>query len=175
MADNSFTHLVVVGPSAGGIGALSGLVFSLPADFDVPIVVAQHLDPNRESHLQDILARRSPLAVKTVTEHEPLQPGVVYVVPANKHLILREAIRNAVRHSGCRRLTVGLDITSEEVSGYVEDDGCGFEGNGGTRDGLGLHSRRERAALLQGTVEVYSSQKGGVGVQIRIPLRNGGE
>jgi PAS domain S-box-containing protein len=90
------------------------------------------------------------------------------------YLILREAVRNAVRHSGCRRLTVGLDITSENVSGYVEDDGSGFEDNGGTRDGLGLRSIRERVALLQGTVEVYSSQKGGAGVQVRLPLRNGG-
>ncbi|HET6659023.1 MAG TPA: PAS domain-containing protein [Rubrobacter sp.] len=90
------------------------------------------------------------------------------------YLLLREAVRNAVRHSGCRSLTVGLDVTPENVSGYVEDDGRGFEGNGGTQDGLGLRSMRERVALLQGTVEVYSSQKGGAGVQVRLPLRNGG-
>ena len=72
MADESLTHLVVVGSSAGGIGALSGLVSSLPEDFDAPIVVAQHLDPNRESHLQEILARKTTLQVKTVKEHEPL-------------------------------------------------------------------------------------------------------
>src|SRR5829696_2681973 len=77
------------------------------------------------------------------------------------YLILREAVRNAVRHSGCRRLTVGLDITSEEVSGYVEDDGRDFESNGETQGGLGLRSIRERAALLEGTVEVYSSPEGG--------------
>jgi PAS domain S-box-containing protein len=90
------------------------------------------------------------------------------------YLILREAVRNAVRHSGCRSLTVGLDITSEEVSGYVEDDGCGLEGDGETQSGLGLRSIRERAALLEGTVEVYSSQKGGAGVQVCLPLRSGG-
>src|SRR5918995_300311 len=90
------------------------------------------------------------------------------------YLILREAVRNAVKHSGCGSLTVGLDITSEEVSGYVEDDGCGFEGNGETRGGLGLRSIRERAALLEGTAEVYSSQKGGAGIQVCLPLRNGG-
>jgi signal transduction histidine kinase len=90
------------------------------------------------------------------------------------YLILREAVRNAVRHSGCRRLTVGLDITSEEVSGYVEDDGRDFESNGETQGGLGLRSIRERAALLEGTVEVYSSPEGGAVVQVCLPLRNGG-
>ena len=90
------------------------------------------------------------------------------------YLILREAVRNAVRHSGCRHLTVGLDLTSEEVSGYVEDDGHGFEDNGGTRGGLGLRSMRERTALLEGTAEVYPSPEGGARVQVRLPLRNGG-
>jgi chemotaxis response regulator CheB len=42
LADNSFTYLVV-GSCAGKIGTLSGLVSSLSEDFDVPIVVIQHL------------------------------------------------------------------------------------------------------------------------------------
>ncbi|MBA3703688.1 MAG: hypothetical protein H0W79_12890 [Rubrobacteraceae bacterium] len=88
-------------------------------------------------------------------------------------MILREAIRNAVRHSGCRRLMIGLDVTSERISGFVEDDGRGFEDNGETEGGLGLRSVRERAALLEGTVEVYSSLEGGAGVQVCFPLRNG--
>jgi two-component system CheB/CheR fusion protein len=102
LADNSFTHLVVVGSSAGGIGALSGLVSSLPEDFDAPIVVAQHLDPNRESHLQQILARKSPLPVKSVTEHEPLQAGVVFVVPSNRHVNITDS---------------EIDLSSEPSSG----------------------------------------------------------
>jgi two-component system, chemotaxis family, CheB/CheR fusion protein len=91
LADNSFTHLVVVGSSAGGIGALSGLVTSLPDDFDAPIVVAQHLDPKRESHLKEILSRKSPLPVKTVSEHQSLQAGVVFVVPANRHVNITDS------------------------------------------------------------------------------------
>ena len=75
------------------------------------------------------------------------------------YLILRGALRNAVRHSGCRHLTVGLNITTEEVSGYVEDDGRGFAGNGG--NGLGLCSVMERPALLDGTARVYTSPQGG--------------
>jgi len=90
------------------------------------------------------------------------------------YLILREAVRNAVKHSGCCRLTVGLDITPEEVAGYVEDDGRGFVGNGGNRGGLGLRSVKERAVLLEGMAEVYSPLEGGAGVQVRLPLRNGG-
>lgn len=80
------SHLVVVGSSAGGIDALSTLVSTLPAHFPAPIVVAQHLDPNRISHLGEILGRRSTLPVQTAGEHERLQPGIVYVVPANRQV-----------------------------------------------------------------------------------------
>ena len=80
----SMPQLVVIGSSAGGIDALSTLVASLPQSFPAPIVVAQHLDPRRQSHLADILRRRTPLDVITVETEEALRPGVVYLVPANR-------------------------------------------------------------------------------------------
>src|SRR6188472_2969649 len=50
--------LVVIGASAGGVEALAALVGTLRAPFPAPIVIAQHLDPTRPSHLGEILARR---------------------------------------------------------------------------------------------------------------------
>jgi two-component system CheB/CheR fusion protein len=83
-------YLVVVGSSAGGIDALSTLVASLPKGFLAPIVIAQHLEPSRQSHLREILSRRSTLPVRTVTDQEPLVPGVVFVVPANQHVRIND-------------------------------------------------------------------------------------
>jgi two-component system CheB/CheR fusion protein len=78
------SQLVVIGSSAGGIEALSRVVASLPPDFPAPIVIAQHLDPRRPSHLHEILARHSTLPVKVVEEHEALEDGVIFVVPSNR-------------------------------------------------------------------------------------------
>jgi chemotaxis response regulator CheB len=77
--------LVAVGSSAGGIEALSTMLGTLPADFPVPIVVAQHLDPHQTSHLAEILAQRTPLLIHTITDHETLVPGIVYVVPSDRN------------------------------------------------------------------------------------------
>ncbi|HEX6289418.1 MAG TPA: CheR family methyltransferase [Herpetosiphonaceae bacterium] len=79
-------QLVVVGASAGGIEALLTLVATLPPEFPAPIVIAQHLDPTRPSHLGAILARRALLPVITVQDHAPLHAGTIYVVPANRHV-----------------------------------------------------------------------------------------
>jgi len=90
MTAASDSQLVVIGASAGGIEAVSRVVASLPPDFPVPIVIAQHLDPRRPSHLREILARQTPLPVRTVTEKAVLEDGVVYVVPSNRHVELTD-------------------------------------------------------------------------------------
>jgi two-component system, chemotaxis family, CheB/CheR fusion protein len=77
-------QLVVIGSSAGGIEVLSRVVASLPADFPAPIVIAQHLDPRRPSHLHEILARHATLPVRVVEEREALEDGVIFVVPSNR-------------------------------------------------------------------------------------------
>ncbi|MEA2630205.1 MAG: two-component system, chemotaxis family, CheB/CheR fusion protein [Chloroflexota bacterium] len=58
------SQLVVIGSSAGGIEALTRVVTRLPADFPAPVVIAQHLDPRRPSHLAEILGRHSALPIK---------------------------------------------------------------------------------------------------------------
>jgi two-component system, chemotaxis family, CheB/CheR fusion protein len=140
LAGNSFTHLVVVGSSAGGIGALSGLVSSLPDDFDAPIVVAQHLDPKRESHLQEILARKSPLPVKSVAEHEPLQAGVIFVVPANRHVNVTDAEIELSSESISGQPMPSINLLMETAAGVFGENliaivlsGTGTDGTEGAR------------------------------------------
>jgi two-component system CheB/CheR fusion protein len=79
-------ELVVVGSSAGGIGALSVFVSTLPHDFPAPVVLAQHLDPQRHSNLGSILERHSTLPIVVVNDRVKLEQGKVYVVPSNRHV-----------------------------------------------------------------------------------------
>ena len=91
MADvEALFQLIVVGSSAGGIEALSKLVASLPTPFNIPIVIAQHLDPNRPSHLAAILGRHTSLRVIIVEQQELLEPGTIYVVPSNNHITITD-------------------------------------------------------------------------------------
>jgi two-component system, chemotaxis family, CheB/CheR fusion protein len=102
MADAAGGHLIVIGASAGGIEALSILVGTLPRELAAPIVVAQHIDPRRESHLGEILDRRTELPVVTVEERATLEHGTIYVVPANRHVVVTDhevSIAEAPPHS----------------------------------------------------------------------------
>lgn len=88
--DTSSTQLVVVGSSAGGIEALQTFVSTLPRDFPAPIVIAQHLDPKRPSHLGEILERRSTAPVNTVLDNEELVQGAVYVIPSDRNVVIAD-------------------------------------------------------------------------------------
>ena len=88
-------------------------------------------------------------------------------------LVLREAVRNAVNHSGCGRVTVRLEVTEGRVIGTVEDDGRGFETDG-VRAGGGLRSMEERASLVGGTFRLRSGPDEGVKVEVDVPLRREG-
>jgi two-component system CheB/CheR fusion protein len=88
--DIAANALIVVGASAGGIEALGRLVASLPADLPAPVVIAQHLDPARPSHLGDILTHHTALPVRTVTGRETLTPGTIFVVPSNRHVVIAD-------------------------------------------------------------------------------------
>ncbi|MGI8911929.1 MAG: chemotaxis protein CheB [Rubrobacteraceae bacterium] len=137
--DRSFSHLVVVGSSAGGIEALSQLVSVLPEDFPAPIVIAQHLDPNSESHLKEILSRKSALPVRTVTDHDPLEAGVVFVVPANRHVNVSDSEIELVE-DGAGRPMPSVDRLMESAAGIYGEcliavvlTGTGTDGTQGAR------------------------------------------
>jgi len=109
----TFSDLVVVGSSAGGIEALSVLVSTLPKDFSAPVVLAQHLDPFRPSNLQQILERRSTLPVVVVEESTKLEPGTVYVVPSNRHVAISDGLVNLEGDHGNRpRPSIDLLLSS---------------------------------------------------------------
>ncbi|MEJ7871309.1 MAG: PAS domain-containing protein [Rubrobacteraceae bacterium] len=94
-------------------------------------------------------------------------------------LILREAVRNAVSHSGAGRLGIEVKVIPDRVVGWVvgcvEDDGRGFEGayegNGDNgASGRGLHSMRERAELVGGALKLSSTPGMGTTIQASVPL-----
>src|SRR5215213_1817668 len=78
---DAFPQLVILGASAGGIDALSAILERLPASLEAPVVIAQHLDPERTSHLSEILARRTKLPVHGVEgTATKLENGHAYVI-----------------------------------------------------------------------------------------------
>jgi two-component system chemotaxis response regulator CheB len=82
-------ELVAIGASWGGLNAIGTVLEALPAEFELPVVIAQHRSPTtNEDLLERILRRRSSLPVSEMHDKEPLEGGRVYVAPADYHAIV---------------------------------------------------------------------------------------
>jgi two-component system NarL family sensor kinase len=78
--------------------------------------------------------------------------------------IAQEAVVNAGRHAQAKAVSISLRTVGSRVELRVADDGHGFDNNGPTGSvapgHLGLASMRERAELMDGTLEIESSERG---------------
>jgi len=87
--------------------------------------------------------------------------------------IAQEAVVNAGRHSGADIVSISLRTVNSDVELRVTDNGHGF-GDGdpislAPPGHLGIASMRERAALLDGSLDIESSDRG-TRVLVRAPL-----
>jgi signal transduction histidine kinase len=87
--------------------------------------------------------------------------------------VLQEALHNAAKHSGVKRIEVQLREDSCEIHLVISDLGRGFDLETAMQGrGLGLTSMQERVRLVNGIVEIQSKPMGGTTVHVRVPLRS---
>src|SRR5581483_4904704 len=82
--------IVGIGASAGGLEAFAQLLAALPEKTGMAFVLVQHLDPQHESLLAEILKPMSKLPVETVHDGIEVQPDRVYVIPPNTSIELQD-------------------------------------------------------------------------------------
>ncbi len=82
--------------------------------------------------------------------------------------IVQEAINNVTRHSNAKQAWVRLRFLPDNLEIEVEDHGVGFTTSNG-RQGIGLVAMRERAELLNGTIQFSRPAEGGTLVRLRVP------
>lgn len=78
----------------------------------------------------------------------------------NLHLLFQEALRNALRHSGCRRAELTVTLHGRRLDVVLRDDGHGFDAESGSGQGEGLETMRRRAERLGGRLTIESSAEG---------------
>jgi two-component system chemotaxis response regulator CheB len=82
-------RIVVIGTSAGGLEILNKLVEQLPEDFPASVFIVMHMATTSSA---DFVAKRlqkhTKLKCKAAENKELIQPGVIYVAPADHHLLI---------------------------------------------------------------------------------------
>ncbi len=144
-------NLVVIGASAGGLPAVATILSGLPTTLPAAVVIVVHTR-SRAGVLPRLLARRSGFAVELAFDQAEIRPGVAYVAPADRHVVVTPRALRVVqgpRENGFRPAIDPLFRTAARARGAAV---IGVILSGALDDGsFGLHAivQRGGAAIVQ--------------------------
>ncbi len=84
--------------------------------------------------------------------------------------IAQEALHNTVKHARATRVDLDLDCDGSDLSLTIADNGRGFDAGGSFPGHMGLHTMRERAERLGGSIALTSAPGEGTRIEVRIPV-----
>ena len=134
--------VVALAASAGGIQALITILSGLPAGFQPPVLIAQHVAPEHPSELVSILSRHTTLTVRYARQGERIPPGHVYVPPSGRRLeicpdqtlSLPAAVMLGLGRPSADRLFLSLAQSAGERAVAAVLSGIGSDGSQGIRE-----------------------------------------
>ena len=82
--------VVGIGASAGGLDACRKLVDALPAATGMAYILVQHLDPDHESLMVELIADHTSMTVLQATDGMLLEDEHLYIIPPGRYLAVRD-------------------------------------------------------------------------------------
>ena len=132
--------VVGIGASAGGLEALRDMLSPVRGATGMAFVIVQHLDPNHESMLAQLLDRHTALEVLQCEGGERLEPDRVYIIPPGHGLAIRDGVLELTDFAQPRGLRRPIDdffqslaIDRQANAACVILSGTGADGTTGLR------------------------------------------
>jgi two-component system, chemotaxis family, CheB/CheR fusion protein len=146
--DRELMPIAGIGASAGAVAALRRLLQNMPRDCGMALVIVQHLDPDRESALAEILGRSSTLPITQVQDGSVVEADHVYVISPNQSLTLQNGVLALAPLTGSRKHP---NVIDEFFTSLAHDRGdraaCVILSGTGSDGTLGLRAIKEHGGL----------------------------
>ncbi len=140
--------IVGIGASAGGLEALSRFFSSLPEDSGIGFVVIQHLAPDRESLLPELLTKQTSLPVHAAVDETLIEPNKIFIIPPNAQLQIEGGFLRVGQSVEVHGLRAPIDLFFHSLA---EDQGpyaIGMILSGAGSDGtVGLRAVKEHGGM----------------------------
>lgn len=152
----------VIALAEAGLAEMRALIFELrPESLETEGLVAALI------RQVAVLQTRYKLAVEADLDGEP---DLSLEKKQALYSIAQEAFHNIVKHAGAS--TVFLQLARQERESLLEvrDNGRGFDPTGPFPGHFGLHSMRERATKMGGTLTIESAPGRGTSLSVQVPL-----
>ena len=141
--------IVGLGASAGGLDAFRKFFDAFPANSGMAIVLIQHLDPNHDSLMADLLTSHTPMVVLQAADGAQVEPNHVYLIPPGTYLAIEHGIlrlsKPVERHGARMPFDFFLRTLAEDCGGRAI---CVVLSGTGTDGSLGLKAVKDRGGLV---------------------------
>jgi two-component system CheB/CheR fusion protein len=138
--------IVGIGASAGGLVALEQFLSQSPPKSGMAFVIVQHLDPNREGMLVELLQRHTLMPVIEAQEQTQVESNHVYVIPPGHDLSIQNGELHLQVPPEPRGLRLPIDFFFKSLADDRQQNSIGVILSGMGSDGtLGLRAIRQAA------------------------------
>ena len=104
--------IVGIGASAGGLAAFEAFFSGMPADADpgMAFVLVQHLAPDHESILTELIQRYTRMQVFEVQDGMVVRPNCAYIIPPNRDMAFLNGALQLLEQSAPRGQRLPIDF-----------------------------------------------------------------
>jgi two-component system CheB/CheR fusion protein len=102
--------IVGIGASAGGLEAIELFLKNVPPDSGMAYIVVQHLDPNHESIMPELIQRVTSMTVVQAEDRARVMPNCVYAIPPNKDISILRGVLHLFDFPSPRGLRMPIDF-----------------------------------------------------------------
>lgn len=132
--DESSFPIVAIGASAGGLDAISELLKHLPSDTGMAFIYVQHLSPDHESKLTEILSKKTEMDVQEIHDMDQIKPNTVFVMPSDKGVEVTDGHMKLITRSKSST-AVSIDILFSSLAKAQKERVIGIVLSGSASDG----------------------------------------
>lgn len=144
---SNYFPVVGVGASAGGLEAFKRLLKPIPESSGMAFILVQHLEPNHESMLTEILQKSTAIPVEEITDNVHIAPDHIYIIPSNKLLTVYDG-RLRIKPLPRNKKNLPIDLFFHSLAQVHGAHAIGVVLSGTASDGTkGLKAIKERGGL----------------------------
>lgn len=147
LSENLFP-VVGIGASAGGLDAFKKFVKAIPKNSGMAYVLVQHLHPDHESILPEILQRETNLPVQEIEDNLEVAPDHIYIIPSNKILMATDGVLQLTPRPSKKEKHFPIDIFFESLATVHQAASIGIVLSGTGTDGTaGLKNIKDNGGI----------------------------
>ena len=140
--------VVGIGASAGGLDAFKQLIKAIPIDSGMAYILVQHLDPNHESILSELLQKITLIPIQEVTDNVHVEPDHIYVIPSNKLLTASDGVLKLSPRNSKTQMSMPIDLFFTSLAEVHQSEAIGVVLSGTGKDGTqGLKAIKQLGGL----------------------------